>query len=606
LVSLARAIVVLLSLLLVQCRAERDPSSAFPRAETLYVGGRQWGEPRSFNPLISSPDWPIDGINLLYETLFFYDWQTGKMEPLLAESYTLSENSLEVVLNPAARWNDGQPVTGWDVKFTFELAKKYKALKLAPLWKYIREVRLPDEPSDIRTAALGGRYPRHVVFVFNPERRNPLVVLDALQEATQARIVPRHVIEPLLAGLGGDMNEFAKLKFDQNPVTSGPYRLFSYSSEKIVLVRDDAYWGNQALYGGKLPAPKYIIHPIYKSGDHFSVALQQGRLDVSCTFVPRIWLKRSKGVRSWYENEPFFVSLATPMLAINVNHRPLDDVKMRRAMAFAINYRDIRELAVSGYSKPLRPGLIVPFGPEAKYYSEEDAQKYGTYYDPEQAKALLREAGYRPVFGADGELVETRDAQGNRLPTIYVKSPTGWSDYESIVRIAVQSMRKVGIDARERFVDAGLYWPAQFTGDFDLLLFMPPPEPTPSKPWSRFEFLLTSKEWAPEGEKVYKNYGRFNHRGSPDYDPRIDELVELIPKLHDEGEIVAAYRELNVLFMRYQPTLPVVYRPDQFFEVSLRHWTHFPTAEDPYVPPQIPGDRLGTKMLWHLQPTGKN
>ncbi len=135
---------------------------------------------------------------------------------------------------------------------------------------------------------------------------------------------------------------------------------------------------------------------------------------------------------------------------------------------------------------------------------------------------------------------------------------------------------------------------------------MPQAEPSPAKPWSRFDFLLTSREWAPEGEKVYKNYGRFNKPGSPDYNARFDELMALIPTLKDEAALTQAYRELNVLFMQYQPTIPVVYRPDQYYEFSVRHWTNFPTADDPYVPPQLPGDRLGTNMLWRLESVRAN
>jgi len=113
------------------------------------------------------------------------------------------------------------------------------------------------------------------------------------------------VFEPLFAQLGGNLDEFNKLKFDRDGVvSSGPYRLLNYSSEKIALVRDDKYWGNGALHGGKLSAVKYVVHPIYKSNDHFSVALQQGRLDGSSSFVPRIWLKQKKGVRSWLDQEP--------------------------------------------------------------------------------------------------------------------------------------------------------------------------------------------------------------------------------------------------------------------------------------------------------------
>ena len=591
-----------------QDSASGDPSgsaaSSFPRNETFYVGGLQWGEPSSFNPLLSSPAWPLPSgegtYNLLYETLLTYNPSAGEMRPLLAESHTVTEDAIEVVLNPAARWNDGKPVTGWDVKYTFDLGKTYKGLRIAPRWSYLSEIVLVDEVAGSETGN-NGVYPRRIRFVLNKDRRNPLVVLDTLQETA---ILPKHIIEPLLASVHGDMDEFTKLKFDHDTVTSGPYRLHAYSSEKIVVARDDAYWGNAALHGGRLPGPKYIIEPIYKSNDNFSIALQQGRLDASICFVPRIWLKQSKGVQSWYEKEPFFVSATIPMLIPNVTRPPMDDLAMRRAMAFAINYRDIRELAVSGYSEPIKPGLILPFGLEGKYYSEEDAAKYGASYDPAKAKALLKEAGYTSIYDADGELVETRDKSGNTVPTVYIKSPTGWSDWESIVRIVVNSLRAVGIDARERFIDSNLYWPAMFAGDFDLVLHQPAPAPTPSQPWARFEEVLSSRDWAPVGDKMYKNIGRFNRHGVPSYDAHIDELLEKIPTLRDEKELVTAYRELNAIYMQAQVTLPLVYRPDTFYEVSVRHWNNFPSAKNPYGPPQIPGDRLGTDALWSIHAVG--
>ena len=77
-----------------------------------------------------------------------------------------------------------------------------------------------------------------VVFVLDPKQKNPLVVLDQLQ---LQRIVPKHVIEPLLAKGNNDINEFNKLKFNDHPVGSGPYPLHSYSSEKIVM----NFWSNR-------------------------------------------------------------------------------------------------------------------------------------------------------------------------------------------------------------------------------------------------------------------------------------------------------------------------------------------------------------------------
>ena len=149
------------------------------------------------------------------------------------------------------------------------------------------------------------------------------------------------------------------------------------------------------------------------------------------------WLKHRKQVRSWFDEDPFYPSSSIPMLYINHTRPYLDDVRLRRAMAFAINYKDIRELAVSGYSPPLKPGLILPFGTEAKYYSEEDAARYGVSFDPEKAKQILKQAGYKSTFDADGKLQEMHDADGKRVPTIEITSPAGWTDWESLVRIVV-------------------------------------------------------------------------------------------------------------------------------------------------------------------------
>jgi peptide/nickel transport system substrate-binding protein len=576
------------------CRRPVSADEGFPRSETLYVGGFQWFEPSSFNPLDAAPSWPVNlhtGQNLFYEALLSFDPTSGQMLPLLAESFTTpaaGATAIELTLNPAARFADGTAVTADDVKYTFDLGLRYKGLRVATAWPFLSEVR----------AAGDGR---RVSFVLQPKRRNPLVVLDSLQEIP---ILPRHVIEPLLEASGGDINQFTKLKFEV-PVGSGPYTLLSYSAEKVVTVRRDDYWGNAALFGGKRAAPKYVIHPLYKSNDHYSVALQQGRLDISSSFMPRIWLKQRKGVRSWYDELPYFAQSAIVTLWLNVLHPPLGDAHFRRAMAFSIRYDDIRELAVSGYSAPLQPGLILPFGFEGKYFSAQDAERYGaTRFDPERARAELAAGGYRPVWGPDGQLIEMRDRAGERVPTLYLKTPSGWTDWEAAVRIIVRNLRAVGIDARERFIDGAQYFPAAYAGDFDMIMFTPTSAPAPSKPWSRFDAVLSNQDFAPPGDKMYKDLGRFNDPKAPGYMPRFDELLDRIPTLSDPAELAAAYRELNVLFMQEQPVLPIVYRPDQFYEFSRRVWQGFPTAADPFLPPQLPSSRMGTRSLWHLRLSG--
>jgi peptide/nickel transport system substrate-binding protein len=160
----------------------------------------------------------------------------------------------------------------------------------------------------------------------------------------------------------------------------------------------------------------------------------------------------------------------------------------------------------------------------------------------------------------------------------------------------------VGIDARERFVDASLFWTALQSGDFDLIMNTPTPPPSPSKPWSRFDAVLNTSDWVPEGQKMYKNMGRFNNPKDTGHIARFDELMMQIPQIKDEAELVKAYRELNALYMKNQPTIPLVYRADQFYEFTEKFWKGFPTAANPFLPPQMPGDRFGTRILWHITP----
>lgn len=581
------------------CKRPSGDDGGLPRAETLYVAGRQWGEPTTFNPIQSSVQWPVNTINLMYETLLLYNPLTGKMQPLLAESFEQHDDNVEVTLNPNARWSDGKPLTGWDVKYSFDLGDKNRGLPMGPVWQYITAVKLLDaagkEVADTPTDTPD--YPRRLQFMLTKDAVNPLVVLDSLQDV---RIIPRHVFEPMIQKDG--LEAATNAKFDKNPVISGPYQLKQYSSEKIVTERRDDYWGNKVFHDGKKAVPRYVVHPIYKGNDHFSIALRQGTLDMSSTFVPRIWRKTEKGVHAWLDKAPYFTPTAMPMLLINVKHGALSDSAYRRAMGFSINYTDIRELAGSNYSEPLQPGLIMPFGLEAPFFSAEDAKQYGVTHNLARAKQTLAEAGYKSVFNEKGDLVETRDKNGQRVPTVFIKSPTGWSDWEAIVRIAVRGMREAGIDAREKFVDGGVFWNELFKGDFDMIMNTPASPPSPSKPWSRFEAIMTTRDFAPEGEKVYKNMGRFNDPKAPGYIARIDQLLAKIPTITDSAERAAAYRELNVIFMQQQPTIPLMYRPDQFYEFSTRHWTGFATGQNPYLPPQIPGERLGTGMLWSLKP----
>jgi peptide/nickel transport system substrate-binding protein len=578
--------------------SDSQATSGFPRNETLYLAGSQWGDPSSFNPLAEpwQAAWPVgDRFNLMYEPLVSYNTLTGQMEPVLGSLVSSNADSVVVDINPAAKWSDGKPVTSTDVKFIYEIGRRFKGAATGYVVDFVSGINVDT------VDAAGVKVERLSFLVDKKTRNNPLVILDFLQAV---RIVPAHIFEDLLAKNNNDLAVVQKLKIDSVPVVSGPYTLENYSNEKIVIKRRDDYWGNAALHNGQLPVPKYIIHPIYKSNDHFAIALQKGDLDASQTFIPRIWLKKKDDVATWYDKAPYFVPGSMPMMLINTTKAPLDDKLFRRAMASAIKYGDLKELAVSGYSPDMQAGLIMPNGIEGKFFNAEDVKAKGIGYNLEQAKKMLADAGYKSVFNADGTLSHMTDKTGAKLPTLYVKSPAGWSDWEAMVSLAVKSMREAGIDVREGFVDAGLYWPALPAGDFDLIMHKPAANVTPSLPWSRFDAVMSSRNWKPAGggNSMNENQGRYNQPGSKNYNPKVDSLLRVIPVTSDPAALATAYRELNSIFMEDQPALPLCYLPEQFYEFSTKFWTNWASEANAYAPPQLPWLSSGTKALWQLKP----
>jgi len=125
--------VALSALLLTGCKGHRHSSGTdeFPRDQTLYLAGSQWGDPTSFNPLAESwqAAWPVgDRFNLMYEPLLAYNSLTGQVEPDLGTLVSKDNDSIVVDINPAAKWSDGKPVTAADVQFYYDVIMNPKNL----------------------------------------------------------------------------------------------------------------------------------------------------------------------------------------------------------------------------------------------------------------------------------------------------------------------------------------------------------------------------------------------------------------------------------------------------------------------------------------------
>lgn len=575
-----KGLLALTSLTLFACNeeskevAEKD-NSDYPRMETLYIGGFDWAPPSNFNPLNYDPNFPIDGnCRLSYEALLAFNQLSGELEPMLADSYTVSDSSISVHLDTRAKWNNGQPVTVDDVIYTFQIDSILPTPRHGN-WEYLSKVTADNN--------------NNVTFHYG-KIKNPLIILNALAETS---ILPKSVFEPLIqsakSGKNYDMAKITEFKNDSALVISGPYELKSYSPEQIVLERNDNYWGN-VKYNGKKPAPKFIIHSLYNGNNHFNSAMTKGNLDISSVFLPRIWDKARDSIRAWSRNEPYHQPGSITTLIIAHHVEPFNDVAIRRAMMHAINFEKIKSRAVSNYTPAVQPGFILPFGIESKYFNKEDAEKYGYSYDIEKAKSILSDAGYS--WDSEGKLLNKK---GEPVRSFTIECPQGWTDWEDAIKVVVESFNEIGLSAEEKFVDYGAWDKDLRLGSFDLAMKTQTAELSAASPWNRFEQFMGKFSYKPVGEEAFANQGRYKNDDAY-------KLISDIPAMTEEKDLVAAYRELNKIFMETIPVLPVMYRPTQYYQFSTKYWTNFPTEENPYAPPQILIVAAGIKALWGIKP----
>ncbi len=502
---------------------------------------------------------------LTYETLFAYNMVTGALDPLLAkELKVVDATTMQVTLQDGTKWQDGKPLTADDVVYTYGLAKTQADVNYATLFNYISDITATDAKT--------------LKITLNPKQVNPGFVRNFLRTI---KILPKSIWQPREAS--GKLSQFV----DTAPVGSGPYKVLNYSPERIALQRDDSYWG-KAVFG--LPAPKYVVHPIFKTNDVGNLAFQNGEVDLMQQFTPQIWKMWEDAkapVGTWLNKEPYYLPGNIPMLIVNVSKKGLDNVLVRRALAYSINYPLIAQTAMSRYSIAANSSLILPTGGEASLFNADQVKAAGWSYDPAKAKDIL-ENQLKATKGADGVYVLP---DGTRLGPWSARCPNGWTDWQTAINIVVQSAKAAGFDVKEDYPDAPVWTSKNQNGDFDLTLNTYNGV-GPASPWARFRDALDIRGVPEMGKTAFWNYGRFSN-------PDVAALLDKAGQAADPTTVKDVYAQLDKIYMDNVPTIPLMYRPLEFYEYNQKFWTGFPTAENPTAPPMF--GNAGVEVLYKIK-----
>ena len=283
----------------------------------------------------------------------------GLTTPSLAESWTMSKDGLtcEFVLRKGIRFHNGDPVTGEDVKFSFE---RYQGGAAKLLKEKVREVQVAD-PGRVRFH-LKEPWPDFMTFY-------------GTSASAAGWIVPKKYIERV-----------GEEAFKKAPVGAGPFRLVSFTpGVELVAEAFDGYWR-------KTPSVKRLVIKSMPEETTRAAALKKGEVDVIFQLggpvaedirrTPnlRVAAPRTFGV-FWVD----FPDQWNPK-------SPWHDQRVRLAASLAIDRQALNQAETLGFSRPT--GSIIPRIFEFALPFDPPP------YDPARAKQLLAEAGHPSGFDA--------------------------------------------------------------------------------------------------------------------------------------------------------------------------------------------------------------
>jgi peptide/nickel transport system substrate-binding protein len=552
------------------------------RNETLYFNGQQWGSVVCWNPYSSSCNnamaiAPGDNARVtMFETPYLYDMLDGKQYPLLADgawAWNTDMTKITFKLKKVAKWSDGTPVTADDVAYTWASYVKYKATAAANFSPYIDTIKAVD-PQTVEVDAKLDASGKAV---------NPLQVFSYL---SNAYVIQKAWTQKLEARTGGDPTKFMA-DVAKDVVYSGPYHYYYTDDTKVIMIRDDKYWGQDASMFGKLAAPKYLAHTIFKDNASGSAALAQGEVDVSQQFnsnVQVLWLQYGLPISTYLPDKPYDIAASLPTVYYNMASYGLDQVAVRQAIAMAVDYDTINANAMTYQSPTFTQAprsLMNPTpGEQALYDSSDPAIKalQWTGKDIAGAEKLLDDAGIK--VGADG----WRAYNGKKL-TYVATCPNGWSDWQAAIEQVAAAGKAIGIDITTNYPEWGVYqtevtnWP--LPAGFDLFM-MYNDGAGPAEPWSRTNHLLNSA-FAETKNNWSGDWGGYKN-------PAVDALLNAIPAETDPAKIKADYTAITKIYLTDVPSFTVMYRPQSFHTVNESVWTGYPHQNDGTKPPVPPLD----------------
>lgn len=339
------------------------PRAAPAKGGTLRIAG---DEPVTLDPALVEDVYSAEYVTKIFSGLVTLD-KDLEVIPDLAEKWEVDESGTVYTfyLRKDAVFHDGKPITAQDVKFSLERACD-PALNSPVAGTYLDDIvgavdKLEGRASEIKGVEVLDDYTLRITI------DHPKVYFLSKLTYPVAFVVDREAVKA-----GKDW-------WKKNPNGTGPFVLEEYDEKggRIVLRAFDDF------YRGKPTIEK--VEFFFGEGDPFAM-YESGELDVTQVGVSHI--EQVKDPANPLSAELRVVpSLDVLYIGLNVEKPPFDDVKVRRAFAYAINRKPIVNVIFAKMAREAR-GIVPPGMPG---YDESPVV---IPYDPDKARELLEESSY--------------------------------------------------------------------------------------------------------------------------------------------------------------------------------------------------------------------
>jgi len=372
-----------------------------------------FGPDESLDPAYKWVGWYVREAGI-YETLFAYDADMN-LKPELAEGYErLNDTAWQIDLRPGVRFHDGTPLNAEAVVFSINRAL---------------------DPGNVRHTEYD--------FIESVSAPEDLKVLIRTKEPYSPTIAS--LSDPLLSIVSPKAEDLS-----HKPVGTGPFKFESYEEGlRLSVLRNEDYWGGDV----KLESVTidYVSDPLTRS---FKLQADD------CDLVRGIPATESGLISKSPDLEvPSKETLRLCFMYVNTINAPLDDVKVRQALNYAIDRDQVVSAALEGAGVPAK-GV---FPSTLPWSANEKLEGYD--YSPEKAKEMLSEAGISDTDG-DGWL-----EYGGEPFELSIRTYEKRAELKPTAEVIASQFEKIGIKTEVIVLETGALSADTGDGNYDLSLY---------------------------------------------------------------------------------------------------------------------------------------